>query len=65
MRPDDGLPGDLGALTSDTLIGDVVLSSTPTAIVQAALDHGCQWADGRDMHAGQIGAIMNFFVART
>ncbi|SAL30324.1 shikimate 5-dehydrogenase [Caballeronia cordobensis] len=65
MRPGDGLPGDLGAVTADTLIGDVVLSSSPTAFIQQALDRGCQWADGRDMHSGQIGAIMNFFVART
>jgi len=65
MRSGDGLPGDPGAVTSDTLFGDVVLSSTPTAFIQAALDHGCRWADGRDMHSGQIDAIMNFFVART
>jgi shikimate dehydrogenase len=65
MRSGDGLPGDPGAVTSDTLMGDVVLSSSPTAFIQAALDHGCQWADGRDMHSGQIDAIMNFFVART
>lgn len=61
MRPDDGLPGELGRLTADTLMGDVVLSASPTAFIQQALRHGCKWSDGRDMHSGQIDAIMNFF----
>jgi len=61
MRPGDGLPGDIGALTAGTLVGDVVVSDTPTALIARAIDAGCVWADGRDMHSGQIEAIMSFF----
>lgn len=64
MRPDDGMPGDIGALTADTLVGDVVISESPTALIQHALRHGCSWVDGRDMHSGQIEAIMTFFAPR-
>lgn len=62
MRADDCLPGDFGTLTPEMLVGDVVVSDTPTAIVQKAIDSGCRWANGRDMHSGQIEAIMGFFV---
>ena len=63
MRAKDGLPGDIGALGADTLVGDVVISETPTPIIQHALRHGCHCVTGRDMHAGQIGAIETFFAA--
>lgn len=62
MKPGDGLPGDLGILTPEIVVCDVVVSDTPTAIVQKAMDSGCRWANGRDMHSGQIEAIMGFFV---
>lgn len=61
MRPGDGLPGDLGPLTRETIVGDVVVSETPTPIVRRAIEAGCAWTDGRDMHSGQIEAIMGFF----
>ena len=61
MRSDDGMPGDIGPLAADTLVGDVVISESPTALIRHALRHGCKWVNGRDMHSGQIGAIMNFF----
>lgn len=64
MRPGDGMPGDIGALTADTLVGDVVVSESPTALIQHALRHGCSWVNGRDMHSGQIEAIMSFFAPR-
>lgn len=64
MRPGDGMPGDIGALTADTLVGDVVISESPTALIQHALRHGCSWVDGREMHSGQIEAIMTFFAPR-
>lgn len=60
MHPDDGLPGDLGALRAGTLVGDVVLSEAPTAIIRKAMEHGCTWVNGHDMHTGQIDAIMKF-----
>ena len=61
MGPDDGLPGDVGPLGADTLVGDVVVSESPTALVRHALRYGCTHVTGRDMHAGQIDAILNFF----
>lgn len=61
MRPDDGLPGDIGSLSPETLVCDVVVSDAPTAIIRKAIEHGCTWSNGRDMHSGQIAAIMGFF----
>jgi len=61
MRPDDGLPGAIPALTADTLVGDVVVTGTPTALIREAQRRGSMWVDGRDMHAGQIEAITGFF----
>ena len=65
MRPGDGLPGDLGALREGALVGDVVVSDAPTAIIRKAIEHGCAWVNGRDMHSGQIDAIMRFFAPGT
>ncbi|MBK9607947.1 MAG: shikimate dehydrogenase [Betaproteobacteria bacterium] len=64
MRPGDGMPGDIGALNSGTLVGDVVVSETPTPLIAQAQRDGCAWVNGRDMHSGQIEAIMGFFGAR-
>jgi shikimate dehydrogenase len=63
MRADDGLPGDIGLLRADMLVGDVVVSESPTALVRHALDHGCTHVTGRDMLAGQIEAILDFFAS--
>ncbi len=63
MRPDDGMPGEIGALSSATLVGDVVIVDRPTALIRHALRCGCAWVDGRDMHAGQVDAILAFFAA--
>lgn len=65
MRPGDGMPGDIGVLTADTLVGDVVISETPTALIQHAVRHGCSWVNGHDMHSGQIEALMSFFAPRS
>ena len=64
MLPGDGLPGDIGALKAGTLVGDVVVSDIPTAMIRLAIEHGCAWVNGRDMHSGQIEAIMGFFAQR-
>ena len=61
MRPDDGLPGSIGALDPDTLVGDVVIAPTPTALIRHAVRCGCLWVDGRDMHGGQVEALIAFF----
>jgi shikimate dehydrogenase len=61
MRPGDGMPGDVGPLDAGTLVGDVVIVDPPTALIRHAGRCGCSWVDGRDMHAGQVDAIVNFF----
>jgi shikimate dehydrogenase len=64
MRPGDGMPAEFGALPAGTLVGDVVISESPTALIRHAVACGCPWVEGKDMHAGQIDAILNFFAAR-
>jgi shikimate dehydrogenase len=61
MNPGDGLPGDIGPLAPGTLVGDVVIVDIPTALIRHAIEYGCNWVDGHDMHAGQVDAIMTFF----
>ncbi|HXR57316.1 MAG TPA: shikimate dehydrogenase [Casimicrobiaceae bacterium] len=63
MRPEDGLPGDIGPLDAGTLVGDVVITPAPTALIRHAIQHGCTWADGRDMHGGQVETLLAFFAA--
>ena len=63
MRPDDGLPADIGRLDSGTLVGDVVIAQAPTAMIRHAIHWGCDWVDGRDMHAGQVEALLAFFAS--
>ena len=61
MRRDDGLPGAIGRLDPTTLVGDVVITPTPTALIRHAMERGCAWIDGRDMHGGQVEALLAFF----
>ena len=63
MRSGDALPGAIGPLDPSTLVGDVVITETPTALIQLAMRYGCQWVDGRDMHAGQVDALTTFFAS--
>jgi shikimate dehydrogenase len=63
MRPGDGMPADIGTLSAGTLVGDVVISESPTAFIRHGLANGCRCVDGRDMHAGQSDALMNFFAS--
>jgi shikimate dehydrogenase len=61
MRAGDALPGDIGTLHVDTLVGDVVVSESPTPLIRKALRHGCTHVTGRDMLSGQVEAIVDFF----
>ena len=65
MLPDDGIPGAIGRLDSGILVGDVVIAHTPTALIRLATQCGCAWVDGRDMHAGQVDALLAFFGAHS
>jgi len=61
MRDGDGLPGDIGPLAADTLVGDVVVSQEPTLLIRQAIACGCRYVNGRDMLNGQSDALMSFF----
>jgi len=61
MHGNDAMPGEIGSLNSDTIVGDVVVSERPTALIRHASAHGCLSVTGREMHAGQIDAILRFF----
>ena len=61
MRDSDGLPGDIGPLAADALVGDVVVRQEPTPLIRHATRHGCRSINGRDMMGGQSDALMSFF----
>ena len=61
MRDSDGLPGDVGPLAANTLVGDVIVSQEPTPLIRHAIRHGCHHINGRDMMGGQSDALMSFF----
>jgi shikimate dehydrogenase len=61
MAPGDGLPGEVGALPPGTVVGDVVITAEPTALVRRARERGLLWVDGKDMPAGQVDALLAFF----
>lgn len=63
MRSDDPLPADIGRLDAGMLVGDVVITAAPTALVRHAMRCGCHWIDGRDMHGGQVDALCAFFAS--
>ena len=63
MREADGLPAALGTLAPTTLVGDVVITPRPTALIAHAIRCGCGYVDGRDMHGGQVDALLAFFAA--
>ena len=61
MRADDPLPTDLGRLHANTWVAEVVMSATPTPLVQRALELGCPLQMGTDMLFEQIPAYLEFF----
>lgn len=65
MRPGDGLPGAIGPLAPDTLIGDVINTDAQTPMIELARRYGCRYVAGKDMHAGQGEALLGFFAAAT
>lgn len=64
MRARDGLPGEIGDLGAAGVIGDVVISEQPTSIIRLAMDRGYGWVGGKDMHGGQVDALLDFFAMR-
>lgn len=65
MRPGDGLPGEIGMITSETVIGDVINIEAKTPIIRMAVETGCSYVAGKEMHAGQGDALLAFLVGDT
>ena len=61
MSAHDPLPTDLGRLHANTWVAEVVMSATPTPLVQRALQLGCPLQMGTDMLFEQIPAYLEFF----
>jgi shikimate dehydrogenase len=61
MRAEDPLPVDIERVAPGTYVGDVVLSSRPTTLLQAAKEHGCTTQVGSDMLFELIPAYLEFF----
>eukprot|EP01043_Picozoa_sp_COSAG02_P066946 COSAG02_NODE_10587_length_1906_cov_2.235750_1_plen_286_part_00 len=67
MRQTDPLPVPAESLRANMLVIDVVHTpatiDTPTALLAAAANAGCQTQNGRAMHVAQISEITDFFGA--
>ena len=61
MKADDPLPFDLTNLSPSTFVGEVVMKTEITPLLQAARDLGCRYQVGTDMLFEMIPAYLEFF----
>jgi shikimate dehydrogenase len=61
MRPGDPLPVDVARLSPSTFVGEVVMKTEITPLLQAARDLGCRYQVGTDMLFEMIPAYLEFF----
>jgi shikimate dehydrogenase len=61
MNKADPLPFDIGRVTPDTFIGEVVMKEEFTPLLRAAMARGCAVQVGTDMLFEQIPAYLEFF----
>lgn len=61
MEPGDPMPLDVQRLSSQTFVGEVVMSRMETRFLAAARANGCQTQVGLDMLFAQIPAYLEFF----
>lgn len=61
MQPEDAMPVDITRLSSQSFVGDVVLTQEITPFLQAALDKGCRIQTGSDMLIEMIPEYLAFF----
>ena len=61
MRDEDPLPVDVGRLSPETFVGDVVMRHDPTPFLREARSRGCRVQVGEDMLYEQIPAYLEFF----
>jgi len=61
MRSGDPLPVDVTRLASSTFVGEVVMKTEITPLLQAARERGCRFQIGTDMLFEMIPAYLEFF----
>ncbi|MFO1316148.1 MAG: shikimate dehydrogenase [Burkholderiales bacterium] len=61
MRPEDPLPVDVTRLAPSTFVGEVVMKTEITPLLQAARERGCRIQVGTDMLFAMIPAYLEFF----
>jgi shikimate dehydrogenase len=61
MKADDPIPFDVARISPSTFVGEVVMKSEYTPLLQAALDKGCKVQLGTDMLFEMIPAYLEFF----
>ena len=61
MKEGDPLPFDVDRIAPDTFVGEVVMKSEYTPLLQAALAKGCRVQVGTDMLFEMIPAYLEFF----
>ncbi|QGW83182.1 shikimate dehydrogenase family protein [Variovorax paradoxus] len=61
MKEDDPLPFDVERIAPSTFVGEVVMKTEYTPLLQAALDKGCAVQVGTDMLFEMIPAYLEFF----
>ena len=61
MKPDDPLPFDPFRLAASTFVGEVVMKTQITPLLEAARQRGCRFQVGTDMLFEMIPAYLEFF----
>ncbi|WP_311224004.1 MULTISPECIES: shikimate dehydrogenase [unclassified Acidovorax] len=61
MQPSDPLPFDVDRIDTDALVGEVVMATEQTPLLQAALARGCRVQPGTDMLFEMAPAYLEFF----
>ena len=61
MNLGDPLPMDVGRISTDAFVGEVVMKQEMTAFLNAAKQRGCRYQVGTDMLFEQIPAYLEFF----
>ena len=61
MKPGDPLPFDASRLSAETFVGEVVMKTEITPLLEAARARGCRYQIGTDMLFEMIPAYLEFF----
>ena len=65
MKAEDGLPGEIGALSPSMTVADIVPTPHMTPLLRKAVETGAKSIAGSAMTEGQASAILEFFGIRT